>query len=217
MKTLKYLLTIGALLTASTLGYGIGYPFSILFDFDEESAATIVDPAGAIDSVSELTGGVVDSDSIDAPVSPEGETIFSFDIGLDSDFLAAIYAIGYDLVFTSQESEVASTKPSQAQTRVKIGSFGYLGAQSLNSGTRARIALNPAINGFTGGTISVQVTGPAGQVELERLELSGSLSKAQPDAKFALNAIAVPDSSSSLLGAFALIGIVLLQGSTRRK
>lgn len=199
MKTLKRALAVAATLAFTATGFSISSPFFINFDFDAGASPTVTDPAGAFASVSDFTGGTLDADSMNATLTPATPANFSFDFSLNSPYTASIFSIGYNAVFEGQLGAVTSV---------------FFEADSLNGGillpsSPASVAFLTPLAGITSGTISFQALGlGGGEVSLLDFAVFGNVAVSEKPAT-------VPDSNTTLLGAFALLGLVALRRARR--
>lgn len=199
MKTLKRALATVAFFALTATGYSIGSPFFISFDFDAGASPTITDPAGALASVSDFTGGTLDSDSMNATLSAGTSAAFSFDFTLSSPYSASIYSIGYNAVFDG---------PIGAVTSVFLDGTS-LGGSALLPLTPTSTAFLTPVSGITGGTVSFEALGNGdGEISLLDFNMFASVVADSPAT--------VPDSNTSLLGFFAIAGLVALRTARRK-
>lgn len=195
MKTLNRFLATAAALAITASGLSVEMPYFISFDFDAGAAPTVTDPSGAL-TVSPFSGGTLDADSMNAAVNAQTPASFSFDFTVDAPYTASIFSLGYNAVFEG---------PIGAITDVSFD-LTSIGGQLLLPGVAAGQTFLPGISGITGGTVSFEVVGLGdGTVSLFDFDVFGLVS--MDDSGPAT----VPDSSTGLLGLFAIVGLVAVR------
>lgn len=207
MKSLTRLLSALLLLSATATGYSVNYPFSISFDFETGTTPTVSDPAAVLDSVSDLTGGVLGTGSVNA----DTPATFSFDVEVDPEYLASILTAGYQIVYNRPTNQLVDSQSENAQVVFKRDGLNIGGGLFLSPGVRTSIAFIPSVVKIGGGTFSIEATGGEGQISLESLTLSGEATKRDPSIA------SVSDSNTVFLGLVALLGLVAIRATSRRK
>lgn len=193
---LKKILATASVLAVTATGFSIEMPFFISYDFDSGAAPTVTAPAGAFASVSDFTGGTVAGSSMSSAVSSQSPATFQFSFTVNAPYTATILAIGYNAIFDGQIGALAG-----------VGNYLELLDQKLlvPSTPLAAAFLTPTLTGLSDGNIWVQALGLGnGTFNLKDFNVIGSVSMADAPQSPAR----VPDSSTSVLGLFTLIGLV---------
>ncbi|MBC2604446.1 hypothetical protein [Pelagicoccus albus] len=194
MKSIKTLFAAAAALAITAVGFSIETPFSVTYSFDTNTTPVVDDVSGAL-TADDATGGTVNLDVLFAPVDEFNPAVFDFGLGLTdpANFSMSVAEVAYTIIFKSTS----------------------LGLTSDNSilipGTAVPFTLSVGLTGLESYAYQLAVVSRGvGTAILTELSITGTITG--PDTPVET----VPDSSVSLLGLFAIVGLVAASKRLRK-
>ncbi len=199
MKTLNRFLATAAAVVITATGFSIEVPYFISYDFDAGTTPIVTDPSGAL-TVSGFTGGTLSANSLDATINASSPAKFSFDFTVDAPYTASIFSLGYNAQFDGSIAAITNVSFELAS----------IGGKILLPGITAGQIFLPGISGVTGGTVSFEAVGLGdGTISLFDFDVFGLVSTDDSPSN-------VPDSNTSALGMFAIVGLIAVSKRFRK-